>query len=212
MLKITKYAPEIKKAKKEISDFFGFNLEIEIIIAKNRVEYEKLLGRKTADWEIGSYSPQEKNIKLLDPVRWKKDAPIHNPKKFSTTIKHELVHAYTNHLSKNKALPKWLNEGLAETISGSGQNKKNQYFETDFCSKLDTPFNWSQRVNSGSGAYATSYLFTRYLLNKYGFKTIKKLIQAAPIYYSYNRFDKIAINIFGKNLAKLEEEFLDNIQ
>ena len=212
MIKDAKYDTEINNARKKIADFFGFHLEnIEIIVAENRNEYEKLLGRKTADWEIGSYSPQEKNIKLLDPARWRKDAPMHNPKKFQTTIKHELVHAYIYHLSKNKALPIWLSEGLAETISGSGQNKKIQYFETDFCSKLDTPFNWSKWVNTNSGAYAAAYLFMRYLLDKYGFETIKKLIQTTHINYSYNRFDKIVAGVFKKNLTELEQDFLDTL-
>lgn len=212
MTNANKYTAEIKNANKEISDFFGFNLEnIEIIIAENRIEYEKLLGRKTANWEIGNYSPREKNIKLLDPARWEKDAPMHSSEKFSSTIKHELAHAYTYHLSKNKALPKWLNEGLAGAISGQYKKAKEnaKYFETDFCNKLDTPFNWNKRTNFG--AYSTSYLFTKYLIDKYGFETIKKLIQASPVHYSYNRFDKTIINIFGKNLAELEQEFLNNI-
>ncbi|MEK7657780.1 MAG: hypothetical protein AAB366_01145 [Patescibacteria group bacterium] len=43
MVKTDKYTIEIKNAHKEIADFFGFHLEnIEIIVAENRNEYEKL--------------------------------------------------------------------------------------------------------------------------------------------------------------------------
>lgn len=209
MFKINKYNTEIENAHKEIADFFGFNLEdIKIEIAENRIEYEKLLGRKTAEWEIGNTNSNKKTVLLLNPEQWVKEAPIHKAEEFPLTIKHKLIHIYINHLSKDNALPKWIEEGLAGAISGQYKNAKVKYFETDFCNKLDTPFNWNQRTNSG--AYQTAYLFTRYLLDKYGFETIKKLIQTAPIYYSYNKFDKIAINIFGKNLSEIEQEFLNS--
>lgn len=51
MSEINKYNEQIQNAHKDIADFFGFYLEnIEITVAENRIEYEKLLGRKTADW------------------------------------------------------------------------------------------------------------------------------------------------------------------
>ena len=83
MPKTTKYDTEIKNARKEIADFFGFHLEnIEITVAKNRTEYEKLLGRKTADWEIGNANSNKKTILLLDPARWKKKRHRINSKNF----------------------------------------------------------------------------------------------------------------------------------
>lgn len=211
MTNTNKYAAEIRGANKEISDFFSFNLEnIEIIIAENRIEYEKLLGRKTADWEVGNSNQNKKSISLLDPSRWEKEAPTHKPEEFPFLIKHELTHIYIDHLLKDKVIPKWLSEGLAGSISGQYKKVKNKYFETDFCSKLDTPHNWNQRANSD--AYPTAYLFTRYLLDKYGLETIKKLIQASPIHYSYNHFDRIVVNVFGKNLTELEQEFLNTLE
>jgi hypothetical protein len=206
-----KYTIEIKNTLKEVSDFFGFNIKnIEIIIAENRAEYEKILGRKTADWEVGNTISNKKTILLLDSSQWKKEAPMHKPDEFPYIIKHELIHVYVSCLSKNKALPIWLDEGLAGAISGQYKNAKVQYFETDFCSKLDTPFNWNQRVNFG--AYSIAYLFTRYLLDKYGFEIIKKIIQVSPVYYSYNRFNKAIFNVFNKNLTELEQEFLEIIE
>lgn len=208
---IDKYSAEIKNANKEISDFFGFNLEnINIVIAENRLEYEKLLGRKTAEWEVGNTNSSKKTILLLDSAQWEKDAPSHKPEEFPFLMRHELTHIYTDNLSKGKALPMWLDEGLAGAISGQYKSAKIKYFETDFCSKLDTPSNWSQKVNSG--AYPTAYLFTRYLIDKYGIKTIEKLIRSAPVYYSYHRFNNEVNNVFGKNLIELEQEFLDDLQ
>ncbi len=208
---INKYDIEIKNAEKEIADFFGFQIEnIEIIIAENRAEYEKLLGRKTAEWEVGNSNLNKKIIFLLDPEQWTKEAPSHKPEEFPLLVRHELVHIYTNHLSKGKPIPMWLFEGLAGAISEQYKKVNIQYFETDFCSKLDTPFNWNQRTNSG--AYPVAYLFTHYLFNKYGIKKIKELIQLTPAYYSYNGFDKIVFNILGKNLSELEKDFLENLE
>jgi hypothetical protein len=106
----------------------------------------------------------------------------------------------------------WLTEGLAGAVSGQYKKAKEnaKYFETNFCGKLDTSFNWNQRVNFD--AYPTSYLFTRYLIDKYEFQTIEKLIKSAPVYYSYSRFDRAVVNVFGENLAKLEQDFLDTLQ
>lgn len=210
MIKVNKYDMEIKNAHKEISDFFGFKIEnIEIIIVENRVEYEKLLGRKTAEWEVGNSNLNKKTVLLLDPEQWVKEAPMHKPEEFSFLVKHELTHIYTNHLLNGKAIPMWLFEGLAGAVSGQYKKTKIQYFENDFCSKLDTPFNWNQQINSG--AYPTAYLFTSYLLNKYGFKTMEKLIQSSFTYYSYVYFDKVVFNTLGKNLSELEKDFLENL-
>ena len=212
MPKTTKYDTEIKNARKEIADFFGFHLEnIEITVAKNRTEYEKLLDRKTADWEIGNANSNKKTILLLDPARWKKEAPSHKLEEFPFLIKHELIHIYTNHLSNSKTLPMWLIEGLAGVISGQYKNSKVKYFEANFCGKLDTLYNWN-RFRNNLSAYPTAYLFTHYIIDKYGFKKIKQLIKSSSIYYSYYRFNKIVINIFGKNLTELEKEFLDVLQ
>lgn len=103
----------------------------------------------------------------------------------------------------------WLFEGLAGAISGQYKNTHIKYFETDFCSKLDTPFNWNQRINFG--AYSVAYLFTKYLLDKCGFKAIKEIIEKAPVYYSYNRFNKTVFNILNTNLTELEQEFIETL-
>ncbi len=208
MISIIKYNKEIQAAHKAIADIFGFNIEnIEFIIAENRNEYEKLLGRKTAEWEVGNSN--KKSILLLSPEQWKTEAPTHKSEEFSSVIKHELTHIYTDYLSQNKVLPRWLSEGLAGSFSGQYQKNKIQYIEDNFCGKLDTPYNWNQRINFG--AYPTAYLFTHYLLDKYGFEKIKLLIQSSLPYYSYNHFDKIVTNVIGKNLTDLEQDFLNSL-
>ena len=211
MPEINKYDTQIKNAHKDIFDFFGFRLEnIKITVAENRIEYEKLLARKTADWEIGHTNSDKKTILLLDPERWIKDAPTHKPEEFPFLIKHELTHVYTDHLADGKALPMWLVEGLAGVISEQHKNAKVKYFETNFCSKLDTLNNWKQQANFG--AYPTASLFVRYIINKYGFTVVEQLIKLAPANYSYYRFNKIVANIFKKNIIEIEQEFLDALQ
>lgn len=206
-----KYSSQIKNYHKDISDFFGFYLEnIKIIVAESRVEYEKLLNRKTADWEIGNTNLSKKTILLLDPDQWIKDAPSHKPEEFPYLSKHEIIHIYVDHLLGGRTIPMWLSEGLAGAISEQYKNAKNKYFEMDFCSKLDTPYNWNQRLNSG--AYQTAFLFTRHLIDKYKFVTVEKLLKSATINYSYYRFNKIILNIFKKNITELEQEFLDTLQ
>lgn len=206
-----KYSSQIKNYRKDIVDFFGFYLEdIKIIVAKNRIEYEKLLGRKTADWEIGNTNTGKKTVLLLDPDIWAKDAPSHKQEEFPPLVKHELAHIYVSSILNEKTIPMWLSEGLAGAISGQYKNAKIKYFETDFCKKLDTPYNWNQRVNSG--AYQTAFLFTRHLVDKYKFSTIEKLLKSATMNYSYYRFNKIVIDIFKKNITELEQEFLDILQ
>lgn len=206
-----KYDIEIENAKKEVSEFFGFKIEdINIKIADSRAECDKFLNRKTADWEVGITNLSQKSILLLNPDQWGKEAPSHKSEEFPFLVKHELTHVYTDYLSENKALPMWLFEGLAGVVSGQYKNAKVKYFEENFCTKLDTPINWNQRANSG--AYSTAYLFTYYLIDKHRFKMIEKLIKSSLRYYSYSRFDKIVVDVFGINLGKLEQEFLDSLE
>ncbi|MEW6408201.1 MAG: hypothetical protein AB1465_05955 [Patescibacteria group bacterium] len=213
MIPTIKYNIEIQNARKEISDVFGFNIEnIEFIIAENRNEYEKILGRKTAEWEVGNSNSNKKSILLLDPEQWTKEAQTHKPEELPFIIKHELTHIYTDALSNSKVLPIWLIEGLAGTLSGQYKTAKMKikYFEDNFCSKLDTPYNWNQRSNSG--AYSIAYLFTHYLFDKYGFEKIKLLIRSSLPYYYYNHFNETILDVFGKNLIELEQDFLNNFK
>lgn len=211
MSTIDKYDTQIKNAHKDISDFFGFQLEnIKVTVAENRLTYENLLGRKTANWEIGHTNSDKKTVLLLDPEQWTKDAPTHKPEEFPSLIKHEFTHIYIDHLSSGKTLPMWLIEGLAGTISEQYKNARVKYFEKDFCSKLDTLNNWKQQANLG--AYPTASLFTHFIINKYGFASVEKLIKSATINYSYYRFNKIVVDIFKKNIVELEQEFLDTLQ
>lgn len=206
---------ELDDYQEKLNVLFDLTLsKIGIRLASNRVEYDEILGRKTASWQIGNsmqkknYNSVDKSILILDPQVWPQEAPEHKPDEFLSLAKHEITHLYTDELASGKELPVWLMEGLSGYLSGQykrmGLGKK---ITKDFCHKFDTFPHWKENLNFG--AYPISFNFVEFMVSKFGFAQIKKLILQAPKKYSYEEWDKLVKTIFNKNLSDLETEFLN---
>jgi len=94
--------------------FFNIQLKgiVLIQIPESRKEYQVGLPEKLPAWSNGYYSPHRQMIILKRP-EW-----YMNPDDFGKVLRHELAHAYFHSKFHSTSTPLWLNEGLAEYLSG----------------------------------------------------------------------------------------------
>lgn len=191
---------------KEVRGFYKFDIpDFQISFLTSRLSYDKALGRDTQTWEVAN--AYNNKITCLSPSVWIKESS-HKPEEFSGVIKHEIAHLFNDRLSKQHPMPRWLDEGVADFIAKHEHNHNDKwlYLEDNFCQKLDTPQNWDQRTRYG--AYTIANVFVRFLIKKFTFTKIKKIIQHTPAVYTYKQFDSVIEKNLGAKLARLEKKFI----
>ena len=94
--------------------FYNLRLKgtVTIRIPASRNEYEKGTDSHLPDWSNGYYTSQNQSIVLKKP-NW-----YMNNDDFGQVLRHELSHLYFQSKFQGIDVPLWLNEGLAEYLSG----------------------------------------------------------------------------------------------
>ncbi|MEI6296849.1 MAG: basic secretory protein-like protein [bacterium] len=204
---IDNVAIETQKMIVDIESVFNkkLNFELLINIHDTRDQYDKTLNRKTFDWEVGNTN--KNRIDILHPNSFEKYSS-HKKEEFLPTLKHELVHVYLNQLIRDKIIPLWLNEGIANFVSGQVDKYReaNMYIEEDFLKKISSEAGWSQY--SGGCVYVYSALFIDYIANKYSFEKVILLVLKARKNYYFEEFNVAFKEIFGIKLEDVEKDFI----
>ena len=178
-----------------------------VCVHKNRKEFDDKLGQKTKLWHIASANNGGVDVIHFDAFE---KETSHKKEDFLPTLKHEIAHLFIDKMAEDKAVPRWLNEGLASFVSKQHENIKHPiYIEENFCDKLGTPKGWDEY--SDYSAYNTASLFVNFLAEKYTLDKTMDLISKLDKNYYYPRFETIFKNIFGETLQDLEREFVDKI-
>lgn len=134
----------------------------------------------------------------------------HKKEYFLPTLKHEIAHLFIDRMAKGKFVPKWLDEGLAQHISGKYKDIKHSVcIEEGFCEKLGTPKGWDE--HSDYSAYNTASLIVNFLVEKYTLDKIMELFLKLEKNYYYPNFETTFKNVFGETLKNLEKEFVAKI-
>ncbi|GBE05760.1 MAG TPA: hypothetical protein ENH45_02080 [Nitrospirae bacterium] len=112
----------LRNAAKEIADVYPYvKAELEqvfgpepvfrptVVIIKDEKAFQKMTGSKI----ITAFAVPQKNLIVIDSSKMSRHL-------FSTkvTLKHELCHLFLHYYVKEKKLPKWLNEGISQWVSG----------------------------------------------------------------------------------------------
>ena len=196
------------KAYNDISFRFKDKLEkMAVCVHKNRKEFDKKLNRKTKLWEVANVINGEINIIHINSFA---KESFHKADEFFPILKHEIAHLFIDKKTDDKAVPKWLDEGLASYVSEKYKDIKHSIqIEEDFCEKLGTPKGWDE--HSDYCAYDTASLFVTFLAEKYTLDKITELISKLDKNYYYPNFEIIFKNIFEKSLKDLEKEFVSAI-
>lgn len=183
-------------------------VDVTVFVAQNRKEFDKQFGEKTASWLVGN-AVGKNRINILSPLAMKNESS-HSPKEFLPILKHEFTHLFLSNLSNGKVIPNWLNEGLAAYVAKQHQNDKDAIFiEDNFCEKLSSSRGWNNNVHYG--AYLLSALFVKFLIKKYSFKKIEKLISSLNKYYYHPDFQKIFLKVYDCELEIMEKLFIKEI-
>jgi hypothetical protein len=132
------------------------------------------------------------------------------------TFEHELCHLLLHDHIKDGLLPKWLDEGICQWVSGSlGEILAGMGTAASGIKLLPHPIPLQQLTVSFPGergsliqAYQESRLFVEYLVAQYGkgclLDVLKHLKEGAPI-------DQAFSQAFPKSLPSLEEEWLKGL-
>jgi len=215
-MKIFYKGKDFVKIEKDIIKAFNFikisfPLEISDVVINvydSRAEFNKKLKKETEEWLVANAS-HDKEIDILSPIAIENESN-HHKDEFLQILKHEFTHIFIHELAKGNTIPMWLNEGLASYIADQYKDyKKAIFIEEGFCKKLDTQKGWNDNVNYS--AYQISSFFVLFLINKYSFNKIKKLIVSLDKNYYYPFFKEIFFKIYKKDLSEVEKLFIKEI-
>lgn len=216
MIRLIYKGKDSKKIKNEVLKTFNFLYNIFLVktpdvvvrIHDNRIDFDKQLKTRTADWCIANASYDNK-IDILSPFAIENESS-HKKSEFLPVLKHEFAHLFIDKLVNGKVVPKWLDEGLAQYIAKQYKDTSHpKEVEDNFCKKLSTPNGWYKRINSYS--YQISVLFVYFLIKKYSFKKVKELLFLLEKEYKYSRFKKIFFEVYKINLTEVEKIFIKSI-
>ena len=162
----------LDKIHDELERVFAFEPEKKIILRfLTPEEFHKSTGAPS--WTSAMYFRGEITIPI--------DKQHTNHDELKSAVRHEYVHAFIAELSDNRA-PAWIDEGLAQLIEGEPNPllgpALREWIETNNAMPLDWLNNGFTTLHDSvvPAAYAQSLFATRTLINRHGFKAIRKYL------------------------------------
>lgn len=203
---------EIGHSLEKIKEFFNSPpFPIMVHFAYSRKEFNKFVGQKTPSWMVGYANCSKNEIYFLSPLVFEKESS-HKKKDFPRVLTHELVHLFTHQIYPFYE-PHWLREGLAYFIAQQGkldfkQRARLLINNDNFLSRIDTTKNWQRSLYKG--AYELSFLWTSFLIKKFGKEKILELLKKIDSSYRRARFNIFFDQIYQQSLASLQGQFIKN--
>lgn len=203
---------KIKQSFVKLKIFFNLPFfQIKIYLAYSRKEFEKFISRKSASWQVGHTNCPKNEIYLLSPSVFEEES-IHKKEDFPKVLTHELTHLFTYKLYSSYE-PRWLIEGLAYYIAGQGKvNLKKKIklkLKNNFLSQIDTKKMWKKNLQNG--AYQLSFLWTDFLIKKFGREKILELLRQINLPYKRVNFYSDFRKIYQYNLTYLQADFVKSV-
>lgn len=183
--------------------------DLQIEIAGSDSDFMNRAGAGAPEWAVAVYEN--------DRIIIRQEGVVAAPDgRFFNILEHELAHAVLDDMfggAKGK-LPRWLNEGLAVTISGDWESpaqwdrrkvilrsaiKKGCGYSFDEISEGFPRGSWLAEV-----AYAQSADFTQFLLKKGGWKRMSALLKRLAAGES---IESASRNIYGGDFTEIAEEW-----
>ena len=176
-----------------------FSEKIDVIIYPDIKAFHKAIYLENApDWVVGAAGKNE--LKIVSPLN---PGTVHNYESLVKAIVHELSHTMIINMRAQGrvGLPKWLDEGFA-FFYAKQLTKKVKEISFNKLKKAKIP-TWDTLNKAGTvkfgdiNGYVFSASIVEFLVNKYGYESIRKLI------LNPSDFE----NIFGMTEIKLEREW-----
>ena len=156
----------------------NFSDKIAVIIYPDIKEFHKAINFEDApDWVVGAAGKNE--LKMVSPLN---PGRVHDYESLIKSIVHELCHSVVINMREQGqvGLPKWLDEGFAFYYAEQ-LTEENKRDLLKGAKQSDIP-SWKSLNNAGTAefgdknGYVFSALIVDFLINNYGYDTIRKLI------------------------------------
>ncbi len=198
------------EAKKGIESMLGLNLlsRPTVLLVGNRELFERIAG---SPYIAALAVPSEKLILIHISAATSKRYVLND------TFKHELCHLVLHDNIGNVFLPKWLDEGICQWISGSfgemlaGEGIAISRFDMArrFIPLERLSINFPREREPLSLAYKESLDFVEYLTSHYG---AKSLIQILQLLKAGEYIDSAFPKVLSKSFREVQDEWLVNMQ
>lgn len=197
----------ISEIYSNLKNIFEDDLEnINIRIHNNRETFDKFNGRKTDTWIIGNVNSKQE-IDLISEELMEKEK-YHKREDFYPLIKHELAHLFVHKKTTScKNTPLWLDEGMAEHLSRDNKKARSIYIPEDFFEKNVVSDNWDDSVSKNIHPYQISLYFVIFLLDRYGFKDLIKLLERLNKEYDETFFRIKFKEVFHEDFENIKKDF-----
>lgn len=146
-----------------------------IFVVSSQKEFDRATGGRLPVWSQGVSFPMNGTIVLKSPS-FSEDIQT-----FHRTAAHELVHLMIG-IKAGNGIPRWLNEGLAQLLSGEGPGKPMVRLSRALWSGRLIPLTAIENVDGfphtqANLAYLQSYNAAEFLLKQYGWDVLRELLK-----------------------------------
>lgn len=183
-----------EQAVKELDDFYMIKnrkWQPRIVLVPDRKTIDALQRGKTESWVVG-WTRAASDVYVLARQKMNKESSHSYSKDYYTSlIKHELVHIYTQRMlqSQKIPIPRWLNEGLAVYLSGQIYNRK-----------CPDKFKYFLKPENPSQLYGESGFAVKFLIERYGKRKLLKLLKSFQKITSERNFRENFEDVYGFKL------------
>jgi len=206
-----KYIRQIyPEAKTEIEKILGWKLlsKPTVLLVGNRAVFEKLSGSPF----VSAFAMPSEHLIVIHISPMTSRLPILND-----TFKHELCHLLLHDHVKEQIIPKWLDEGICQWISGTlGEimagdaatiSRINMVRSLIPLRQLTASF--PRDKDSLFLAYKESYDFVEYLTTHYGTKSLRSILQYLE---QGDSIDPAVSKSLSKSFQDVHEEWVNDMQ
>lgn len=162
-----------------------------VFLIPDRKTFDKLYGKETDAWVVGTTMGSSHNIYLLSPDTYSiESSHTYSDREFSALLTHEMSHLFTRAIY-NGFVPVWLLEGIAIYSSEQLRAERKPKEFKDFISYYN---------KGGSGVYAESGYAIEILIKEFGKRRLLDFLKLLNGKDSVEDFKKKFENYFGVEL------------
>ncbi|MBI2104692.1 MAG: tetratricopeptide repeat protein [Candidatus Omnitrophica bacterium] len=192
-------------ARRQVGSDFAYWPKYKLVVLIYSPEKFRQLREETPEWLGGQFDGK---IRVPLPSEQFDQATVRN------ILFHEYTHALIHDLTKGRC-PTWLNEGLAEyegrTQASRPLHRLAQAYEAQQLipwTELSDHISPALAAEEVGLAYEESYTIAAYLVNRYGFWRIRKLLQAIA---GGQAWEEALAEGFRRKLPRLEADWKDSL-
>ncbi len=181
---------------------------VHVVIASSRLAFRRHIEQGLPEWAHAFALPGMRTMVVRSP-RW--DRPEAS---FRQALVHELIHLVLYQQRGGRALPRWIDEGLAlfyaEQLQWENRTLLSKALATGSLIPLQDIDNVLQFARSSADlAYQQSYSAVRYLLATYDIDAMRHIIAG---YQAGEDMDALFLQATGSTMSGFEQEWLNHLE